>query len=126
MSRRGNCWDNAVVESFFKTLKVELVYHRRYETRLEAQADIFEYIEVFYNRQRRSVSPFIKVATILIPVQTFESAEQLKVCENLSFTPWHTLEDLRPLGGINRARKKAYEVLSKRRREANGALVVEP
>jgi len=53
MSRRGNCWDNAVVESFFKTLKVELVYHRRYATRLEAQADIFEYIEVFYNRQRR-------------------------------------------------------------------------
>ena len=53
MSRRGNCWDNAVAESFFKTLKVELVYHRQYKSRLEAQADIFEYIEVFYNRQRR-------------------------------------------------------------------------
>ncbi len=53
MSRRGNCWDNACVESFFGTLKRELVYHRRYVTREEARQDIFEYIEVFYNRQRR-------------------------------------------------------------------------
>jgi putative transposase len=52
MSRKGNCWDNAVMESFFATLKTELVYHRNYETRREAQSDIFEYIEVFYNRQR--------------------------------------------------------------------------
>ena len=53
MSRRGNCWDNAVAESFFKTLKVERVYHRKYRTREEARADLFEYIEVFYNRKRR-------------------------------------------------------------------------
>lgn len=46
MSRKGNCWDNAVAESFFHTLKVELVYHRRYQTRKEAREDIFEYIEV--------------------------------------------------------------------------------
>jgi len=52
MSRKGNCWDNAAMESFFATLKTELVYHRNYETRAEAQSDIFEYIEVFYNRQR--------------------------------------------------------------------------
>ena len=52
MSRKGNCWDNACVESFFGTLKRELVYHRRYATREEARQDIFEYIEVFYNRQR--------------------------------------------------------------------------
>jgi len=52
MSRRGNCWDNAVAESFFKTLKVERVYHRKYRTREEARADLFEYIEVFYNRKR--------------------------------------------------------------------------
>ncbi len=52
MSRKGNCWDNAVMESFFATLKTELIYHRNYETRKEAQSDIFEYIEVFYNRQR--------------------------------------------------------------------------
>ncbi len=53
MSRKGDCWDNSVVESFFKTLKVELVYQKRYLTRDDAKADIFEYIEVFYNRQRR-------------------------------------------------------------------------
>ncbi len=53
MSRTGNCWDNACVESFFGTLKRELVYHRRYGTREEATQDIFEYIEVFYNRKRR-------------------------------------------------------------------------
>ncbi len=53
MSRRGNCWDNACVESFVGTLKRELIYHRRYRTREEATQDIFEYIEVFYNRLRR-------------------------------------------------------------------------
>ena len=53
MSRTSNCWDNACVESFFGTLKRELVYHRHYATRDEATQDIFEYIEVFYNRLRR-------------------------------------------------------------------------
>ena len=52
MSRRGNCWDNAFAESFFRTLKVELVYLTKYSTRAEAAAEIFEYIEVFYNRER--------------------------------------------------------------------------
>jgi putative transposase len=56
MSRTGNCWDNACVESFFGTLKRELVYHRHYATRDEARQDIFEYIEVFYNRKRRHSS----------------------------------------------------------------------
>lgn len=56
MSRRGNCWDNAPVESFFSTLKRELVHHRRYQTRAEARAEIFEYIEVWYNRRRRHSS----------------------------------------------------------------------
>lgn len=53
MSRKGNCWDNSVVESFFHTLKTELVHHCRYKTREEAAQSIFEYIEVFYNRKRR-------------------------------------------------------------------------
>jgi transposase InsO family protein len=53
MSRTGNCWDNAWVESFFGTLKRALVYHRQYTTRSEATQDIFESIEVFSNRQRR-------------------------------------------------------------------------
>jgi len=53
MSRGGNCWDNAVVESFFATLKKELVHRERYQTPEQAKAGLFYYIEVFYNRQRR-------------------------------------------------------------------------
>jgi putative transposase len=53
MSRRGNCWDNAVAESFFATLKQELVFHVDFATRVGALSAIFEYIEVFYNRRRR-------------------------------------------------------------------------
>jgi putative transposase len=53
MSGKGNCYDNAPMESFWGTLKQELVYHRRYRTRQEAMQEIGEYIEVFYNRQRR-------------------------------------------------------------------------
>jgi putative transposase len=56
MSRRGNCYDNAVMESFWGTLKTELVYHEQYATRDEARLSIFEYIEVFYNRVRRHSS----------------------------------------------------------------------
>jgi transposase InsO family protein len=52
MSRKGNCWDNAVMESFYRTLKIELIYQRNYETRIQARRDIFEYIEIFYNRKR--------------------------------------------------------------------------
>ena len=52
MSRKGNCWDNAVMESFFHTLKVELVYQCVFQTRAQARRTIFEYIEVFYNRIR--------------------------------------------------------------------------
>lgn len=52
MSRKGNCYDNAVAESFFSTLKNDLVHERDYQTREEARAEIFEFIEVFYNRQR--------------------------------------------------------------------------
>jgi putative transposase len=53
MSRKGNCYDNAPVESFRGTLKTELVHHRRYQSRLEAEREIAEYIDLFYNRQRR-------------------------------------------------------------------------
>ena len=52
MSAKGDCWDNACAESFWATLKKELVHHQRYATRDEARQSIFEYIEVFYNRQR--------------------------------------------------------------------------
>ena len=52
MSGRGNCYDNAVQESFFHTLKTELCHHEHYRTRAEARGSVFEYIEVFYNRRR--------------------------------------------------------------------------
>ncbi|PWU12477.1 MAG: hypothetical protein C5B49_16340 [Bdellovibrio sp.] len=53
MSRKGNCYDNAHVESFFHLLKTELIYSRHFETRDQAQQAIFEWIETWYNRQRR-------------------------------------------------------------------------
>jgi putative transposase len=53
MSRKGDCWDNAAMESFFHTLKTECVYHERYQTREEAKISVFDFIEVFYNRQRK-------------------------------------------------------------------------
>jgi putative transposase len=53
MSRRGNCWDNAVMESFFSTLKTELLGRRQYRTRNQLRADVFDYIERFYNPKHR-------------------------------------------------------------------------
>jgi putative transposase len=52
MSRKGNCWDNAVAESFFSTIKTELIHRQRWTGRLELRSAVFEYIEVFYNRRR--------------------------------------------------------------------------
>lgn len=53
MSRKGNCWDNAVMESFYARLKVELIYAKNYQSIAEARSGIFGYIEIFYNRKRR-------------------------------------------------------------------------
>ena len=52
MSKKGDCWDNAVAESFFHSLKTELIHHEKFLTRSQASEKIFEYIEIFYNRQR--------------------------------------------------------------------------
>ena len=52
MSRKGNCWDNAVAESFFKTIKSELVYRKTYSSIKKAELDVFKYIEIWYNRKR--------------------------------------------------------------------------
>ena len=52
MSKKGDCWDNAVAESFFHSLKTELIHHGKFLTRSQANEKIFEYIEIFYNRQR--------------------------------------------------------------------------
>jgi putative transposase len=53
MSRKGDCWDNAVAESFFGTLKQELIHRKFYKSRIEASTDIFDYVEIFYNKKRR-------------------------------------------------------------------------
>ena len=52
MSRKGNCYDNAITETFFHTLKTELIHRTKYRTREQARNSIFEYIEIFYNRKR--------------------------------------------------------------------------
>lgn len=71
-------------------------------------------------------SPFIKLAHLNIPVQTFNTPEQMEYGDNLSFNPWHSLPAHRPLGSFNRARKRVYEELSKFRHERNGLSVAEP
>jgi hypothetical protein len=64
-------------------------------------------------------SKFVPVATVTIPVQEFSSDEQRRYCEDLSFTPWHSLPAHRPLGNINRTRKTVYETVSAFRHESN-------
>ena len=66
-----------------------------------------------------TVSPFQTVATIRIPPQPFESDEQMAFGENLIFSPWHSLPEHMPLGGINRVRRQVYEIMSRKRHELN-------
>ena len=73
MSRRGNCWDNAVAESFFNLLKRERIRRRKYKTRAEARQDVFDYIEFFYNPQRKHVRN-----GMLSPIN-FEQQQKLKL-----------------------------------------------
>jgi hypothetical protein len=72
------------------------------------------------------LSPFVKVATIRIPAQQFESEARMRFAENLSYTPWHSLEEHRPLGGINRMRKAVYDAGSKLRHHMNDVARREP
>ena len=74
MSRKGNCWDNAVAESFFHTLKTELIYLEDFATHEQAQTAVFEYIEVFYNRQRcHSANGYLAPLAYEQALQTHES-----------------------------------------------------
>jgi hypothetical protein len=75
---------------------------------------------------QESEAPFVRVALLRIPRQDLSDGLDLKVAENLSFTPWHSLPDQAPLGGINRTRKVAYQTISKYRHERNGVPRVEP
>jgi hypothetical protein len=75
---------------------------------------------------KEDVAPFRKVATLRIPPQAFRSAKQQEFCENMSFTPWHSLPEHQPLGNLNRARRFIYEAVSKQRHGDNGAPRQEP
>ena len=75
---------------------------------------------------KESEAPFLKVATIRIPQQAFDTAAQNESCENLSFNPWHALPDHKPLGVTNRMRKVIYEQISRVRHEMNSATRQEP
>lgn len=72
MSRKGNCWDNAVAESFFKSIKVELIYRNRYGGKEEAALSVFEWIETWYNRDRRHS------ALGNLTIKEFENLKQFK------------------------------------------------
>ncbi|MES2027055.1 MAG: catalase family protein [Pseudomonadota bacterium] len=83
-------------------------------------------VEDALNEWEESDAPFYKVATIRIPQQVFDTPEQQKFCENLSYTPWHALPEHKPLGGINRLRKVVYERISTVRHEMNQTERKEP
>lgn len=73
-----------------------------------------------------SVAPFRRVGTITIPMQTFTSPEQLALAEHISYTPWHSLPEHEPVGGINRTRLVAYRTISMLRHQMNGVPRLEP
>lgn len=105
---------------------------------LASQGACFDFMVQFYANQRTtpienhlknwttSVAPFHKVATINFPPQDFDKPEQHTFCENLSFNPWRGVEDHRPLGNLNRARKRVYEAVADLRRSTNRAPKTEP
>jgi hypothetical protein len=83
-------------------------------------------VEDYTTEWDEQLAPFYEVATIRIPKQNFQTTELDTLGENLSFNPWHTLPEHRPLGCLNRVRKIVYERISRVRREMNKALVQEP
>ncbi|MBX9879870.1 MAG: IS3 family transposase [Candidatus Obscuribacterales bacterium] len=73
MSEKGNCWDNAVAESFFGSLKREAIYHYRFATKSQAKACIFDYVEAFYNRFRlHSALNYLMRCIRFAPVRLFD------------------------------------------------------
>lgn len=83
-------------------------------------------VEMATNEWEESAAPFFKVATITIPKQDFDKPEQHKFCENLSYTPWHSVFEHRPLGGVNRIRKVVYTSTANLRRSMNAVTPTEP
>ncbi|SDZ08440.1 catalase family protein [Nitrosomonas sp. Nm58] len=83
-------------------------------------------VEMSTSEWEESVAPFFKVATITIPEQDFDKPAQHKFCENLSYTPWHSVSEHRPLGGVNRIRKVVYSSIASLRRSMNAITPIEP
>jgi len=91
MGSRGDCWDNAVAESFFATIKKELIHRRSWPTRGELQTEVFDYIETFYNRQRRhstlgQLSPAAFETSTLSPHGAKDAASRLASHQKISLT----------------------------------------
>ncbi len=101
---------------------------------LDRENVTFEFLVKFQSAEKEPIedprvewsAPWQVVATLRIPQQSFQSLKRMELAENLSFTPWHSLPEHRPLGGVNRARKKVYLEISKVRHERNGAARKEP
>ncbi|MGG7056557.1 catalase family protein [Nitrosomonas sp. ANs5] len=83
-------------------------------------------VEISTKEWEENVAPFVKVATITIPKQNFDKPAQHEFCENLSYTPWHTLSEHRPLGGVNRIRRVVYSTIADLRRSMNAITPNEP
>jgi hypothetical protein len=83
-------------------------------------------VEISTKEWEENVAPFVKVATITIPKQTFDKPAQHEFCENLSYTPWHSLSQHRPLGGVNRIRRVVYSTIADLRRSINTIKPTEP
>lgn len=98
-----------------------------FDFRIQFQADPEKTpVEDLSVRWKEADSPFIKVATIKIPKQEFNTEAQIAFGDQLSFSPWHCLPEHTPLGGVNRARKVIYDTLSKFRHSKNNLPLIEP
>lgn len=116
--------DNFLHHAMVKQLATADAY---FDFTVQFQTDAGEMpIEDAGKEWQESFSPFLKVATIRIPKQNFASTQHVEFGENLSFTPWHSLPEHRPLGGINRSRKLVYETISRFRHKYNNVARQEP
>lgn len=98
-----------------------------FEMKVQLQTDSFLMpLENSAVRWPEDISPYVTVATLKIPAQTFTSQSQMDFAKRLSFNPWHCLAEHRPLGNINRARRRVYDTLSKFRHSMNGVPLYEP
>ena len=116
-------------DNYLQETMVEQLANKAYEFNFMVQFQkdpIRMPVEDLSNSWSEKKSPFIKVATLKIPKQSFDSREQQDFGDNLSFTPWHSLPDHRPLGNISRGRKLIYDMLSKFRHRKNNTLRREP